>query len=140
LFVLFILVPLLEVYILVKVGGVIGALPTIALVVLTAVAGAALLRQQGLATVRRVQQSLDRGEAPARELVGGLFLLLGGALLLTPGFFTDLFGFMCLLPGTRDWMATRLLEQLLQRGTVHVAARQQRGPGHVIDGEYSRDD
>jgi UPF0716 protein FxsA len=87
-----------------------------------------------------VQQSLDRGEAPARELVGGLFLLLGGALLLTPGFFTDLFGFMCLLPGTRDWMATRLLEQLLQRGTVHVAARQQRGPGHVIDGEYSRDD
>ena len=86
---------------LIKIGGVIGALPTIALVVVTAMVGVALLRQQGLATLGRVQTALDRGELPANEMLEGIALLVGGALLLTPGFVTDGLGLFCLIPTTR---------------------------------------
>ena len=105
LFLLFLLVPMLEIYLLIQVGGVIGALPTVLLVVLTAFIGAYLLRQQGFATLQKAQESLARGELPAGSLLEGAILLVTGALLLTPGFFTDAVGFICLVPVARQAIA-----------------------------------
>ncbi|MDX1800983.1 MAG: FxsA family protein, partial [Marinobacter sp.] len=85
-FLLFVILPIVEMTILIKVGAVIGALNTIGLVLLTAVLGAALLRQQGLATLLKANQRLNSGELPAKEVAEGLILAVGGALLLTPGF------------------------------------------------------
>ena len=99
--ILFLVIPIIEIYLLIKVGGYIGVLPTIALVVLTAVIGASLLKSQGTQTYLRFNQSLSEGRVPANEILEGVALLIGGALLLTPGFFTDLIGFFCLLPFTR---------------------------------------
>jgi UPF0716 protein FxsA len=100
-FLIFLAVPLVEIFLLIKVGNVIGAPWTIALVVLTALVGAWLVRLQGLSALNRVRQSAARGELPALELLEGLFLLAAGALLLTPGFFTDIVGFACLTPPLR---------------------------------------
>jgi UPF0716 protein FxsA len=112
---LFLVVPLAEIYLLIQAGGVIGALNTVALVVLTAVVGAWLLRLQGLATLRRVQQSLERSELPETALVEGVLLLLAGALLLTPGFITDAVGFALLVPTVR----VALAHAVLTRGVLH---------------------
>lgn len=125
LFLLFLIMPILEMYVLIEVGGWIGAWPTIGLVALTAVIGVALLRQQGFSTLMRGRQRLDAGELPAREMLEGLMLAVGGALLLTPGFVTDGIGFLLLLPPTR-WMLVRLL---LRRGMVSVAGASFRGAG-----------
>ena len=100
-FILFLVVPFVEIYLLVEIGARIGAPWTILLVVLTAIVGAWLVRVQGLATWRRFQASLSRNELPATALVEGLCLLIAGALLLTPGFFTDAVGFACLIPPLR---------------------------------------
>lgn len=89
---LFIVTPILEMWLLITVGREIGALPTIGLVFLTAIVGLAMLRRQGISTVMRAQQKMQTGEVPAREMVEGIFLAVGGALLLTPGFFTDALG------------------------------------------------
>ncbi len=100
-FLIFLAVPLIEIFLLIKVVNVIGAPWTIALVVLTALVGAWLVRLQGLSALNRVCRSAARGELPAFELLEGLFLLAAGALLLTPGFFTDVVGFACLTPPFR---------------------------------------
>lgn len=114
--VLFVVLPILEMVVLIKVGSVIGALSTVGLVLLTAVIGAALLKQQGLATLTRANQRLNSGELPAREVAEGLILAVGGALLLTPGFITDTIGFLCLIPGTRHWFAAQAMKRLVIRG------------------------
>lgn len=101
LFILFVLIPIIEMWLLIEVGSHIGALNTIGLVLLTAFIGVVLLRQQGINTLLKARQRLDRGQIPAREMVDGLFLGIAGALLLTPGFFTDTVGFICLVPGAR---------------------------------------
>ena len=100
-------------------GNLIGAPWTIALVVLTALVGAWLVRLQGLSALNRVRQSAARGELPALELLEGLFLLAAGALLLTPGFFTDIVGFACLTPPLR-----RSLIRLAVRrfGSIHAGS------------------
>lgn len=117
LFGLFIVLPVLEMWLLIKVGGVIGALPTVGLVLLTAVIGANLLRSQGLHTLTRAQQRLNSGELPATEMLEGIFLAVGGALLLTPGFVTDAVGFCCLLPALRRG----LIAAMLKRGMVQMS-------------------
>jgi len=147
---LFILVPLVEIYFLIKVGSVIGVLPTILIVILTAVLGTALLKQQGLATLRRYQQSLAQGRVPARELVEGLALAFGGALLLTPGFVTDFVGFLCLLPVTRrpliGWVLRharfRFFSSVSGMGVPPGEAPKRpdsagTGRGRTIEGDYS---
>ena len=137
LFLLFLTVPLAEIYLLLEVGSIIGALPTVGAVVLTAVIGAALVRVQGFSTLMRIRESLDRGEVPAVALVEGAFLLVAGALLLTPGFITDAVGFACLCPPLRRFLIT---EYLLER--LVVAGRAPRSPqdGEVIEGEFRRED
>ena len=138
---LFLLVPLIEIFVMIKVGGIIGALPTVLLVVLTAVAGAALARFQGLATLQRLQATLARGETPAIEMFEGVLLLVGALLLLTPGFITDLLGFVCLVPVTRKALAF----SALKRVTVVTPGGPGRTPpdGHqprTIEGDYRRED
>ncbi len=110
LFILFLLVPLVEIYFLIKVGDVIGAGWTIFAVVSTAVIGAGLLRIQGASTLLRAQSNLLKGTLPAMEMMEGFALALSGVLLLTPGFFTDAFGFLLLIPPVRRWLIGRKLQ------------------------------
>ena len=140
---LFFAIPLIEIYFLIQVGEVIGALPTIFLVVLTAVIGAFLLRQQGLSTLARFQQSMANGELPATALLEGVMLLVGGVLLMTPGFFTDAIGFACLLPFTRiaiaKFMLTRMKPGQMRGNGTHFSYRDSSGRVYESDGasEYS---
>jgi UPF0716 protein FxsA len=133
---LLISVPLLEIYILISVGQVIGAGTTILVVIATAVLGAWLLRLQGLATIKRVQEATARGELPAGELIEGAILLVTGALLLTPGFVTDAIGFACLVPAVRQALARRLIAQIATRATVVMRSAN----GRIIEGDFHRDD
>lgn len=141
LFLLFVLTPIVEMWVLIKVGGVIGALPTIGLVLLTAVIGLALLKKQGFATLLRVRQKMEEGQVPARELVEGFFLAVGGALLLTPGFVTDALGFACLLPGTRHALIAWGMKRF--KPGVYPFGQQTNTSDHqntTIEGEFRRED
>lgn len=135
-------------WVLIKVGSVIGALSTIVLVLLTAVVGIALLRRQGFKTLLRARNKLDTGELPAQELAEAIFLAVGGALLLAPGFITDAIGFCCLIPGIR--------QLIIGYGLRHMAGRPYFAPGSgsaahlkrhksdiksdLIEGDYTRED
>lgn len=105
---LFVAMPIIEIAVMLKVGDAIGWFTTLSIVILTAVVGTTMLRQQGLATLNTARQRLDAGEMPAQQMLEGMLLLLGGVLLLTPGFVTDAFGFVCLVPLTRQWLASRI--------------------------------
>ncbi len=98
----FIAIPFVELIILIKVGEMIGLLPTLAIIISTGLLGAALARSQGFSVLTRIQQSFQQGELPADSLFDGVFVLAGGLLLLTPGFLTDITGFLCLIPATRE--------------------------------------
>ena len=108
LFLLFVVVPLIEIVLLINVGQAIGAWYTIGLVLLSAFIGVNMLRQQGLSTLLRARSRMDGGEIPAQEMIEGLILAVGGALLVTPGFVTDFIGFCCLIPVTRQGFVKRL--------------------------------
>ena len=136
LFLMFLTVPLAEIYVLLEVGSLIGALPTVGVVVLTAVIGAALVRVQGFSTVMRIRTSLERGELPAIALLEGAFLLVAGALLLTPGFITDALGFAFLYPPARVFIIQHLLIEKLKQAQ-HRA--QEPGGTTVIECEYRRE-
>ena len=90
--VLFIAMPIIEIAVLIKVGGAIGLLPTLAIIIVTALVGTFLLRQQGLSTLNRARNRLASGQLPAEQMMEGMLLVVGGVLLLTPGFVTDAFG------------------------------------------------
>ena len=98
---LFVVLPLAELYVIIQIGGAIGVLPTLALLVVDSIVGAALARSQGRAAWERFNRALAEGRVPAREVFDGAMIILGGALLLTPGFITDVFGLLLLLPPTR---------------------------------------
>jgi UPF0716 protein FxsA len=108
LFVALIGIPVLEIYVVIQVGEAIGVLPTLALLVLDALAGAALMRSQGRAVWSKARQTLAAGRAPTREILDGALVIAGGALLIAPGFITDLLGALLLLPPTRA-VARRLV-------------------------------
>jgi UPF0716 protein FxsA len=140
LFLLFLAFPLLEIYCLILVGRWIGALPTVLLVILTAAAGAALARHQGLATLQRLQTTLARGELPAVELFEGVIVLAGALLLLLPGFLSDLAGLLCLVPATRRRLARwsmRHVTTATPSGTAGPAPQRQ---GQTLEGEFTRED
>lgn len=110
---LFIIVPALELWGLITVGRWIGGWETVALVILTGALGAWLARQQGLQTLRLIQLQLSRGELPGDALLDGLLIIVGGVLLMTPGFFTDLFGLVFLVPYSR-MIVRHLVKQWLR--------------------------
>ena len=153
LFIALVGVPILEIYLLFQVGGIIGAGWTILIVIGTAILGASLLRQQGLSTWTRLNQSIAQGQLPPTIMVEGILLLLSGAFLLTPGFFTDAIGFLFLTPGIRKLVAAYLLRRgiFMAMGGTHTQQTSQTFykkssdprsvENNIIEGEYEeRDD
>ena len=134
----FIVLPILEMYILIEVGGFIGALNTIGLVLLTALLGLILLRQQGFRTLLNARNKLMQAELPTEEIVTGIFLAVGGALLLTPGFVTDFIGFMCLLPFTRSFLMSLIPTSFFD--VSRFSQKKEEKQGNWIEGEYKKDE
>ena len=112
LFVLFIIIPIIEITVIMQVGALLGIWPTIAIVVLSAWLGAKYVRQQGLATLQSVQTRMAQGEMPSEEIVTGLMLLVAGVLLVTPGFVTDIFGLSLLVPAVRTAIANQVQKHI----------------------------
>ncbi len=135
LFLTFLLVPLLEIYLLIEIGSVIGAVWTVAGVVGTAVVGAVLVRRQGLAALGRFRSATEAGELPAIRIIEGLALLVAGALLLTPGFFTDAIGFVLLTPPLRQILIRRWFSG---RAEGMGNATQRKRDSGVVEGEFRR--
>jgi UPF0716 protein FxsA len=137
----FIVVPLVELFVIIQVGQAIGVVPTLLLLLLDSVLGAALMRSQGRLAWRRFNAAIAEGRIPAREVLDGVLVIFGGAFLLTPGFVTDIFGVLFLLPPTRAVVRRLLARGALGRLRFVVAApgaaarfggiggRQPRGPG-----------
>jgi UPF0716 protein FxsA len=119
--IVFIVVPIVELYAIIQVGQLIGVWPTLALLLADAVLGALLLRHQGRGAWRRFNQALAERRFPGREVADGLMIAIGGTLLLTPGFVTDIFGFLLLIPPTRA-LARRLMRGYVGRRFVIVGA------------------
>ena len=140
LFLAFVVVPIVEIGLFLKVGPYIGVPATLALIIVTAIAGTMLVRSQGLDVIRKLQSSADRGEMPVEALVQGLFVLLAGVLLLTPGFATDTLGFALLIPPVRKLIAAKLWK-LIEPGVVtstqwssgHTSTHSNRQGATVID-------
>ena len=123
LLIIFVFVPVMELYILIEAGRMIGIGATVGLIMLTGVAGAWLARSQGLEILRRIQQETANGQMPAQTLIDGALILVGGLLLLTPGFFTDALGFSFLVPVTRELWRKGLsawLEKQIRQGSVKI--------------------
>ncbi len=131
----FLIVPIVEIYLLIQLGGLVGVMPTIGLIVLTAVVGVMLLRVQGLRTYQRFGQALSQGRMPTTEILEGVVLLVGGALLLTPGFFTDAVGFVCLVPFLRRFIIARCKPLFI--ADVHAPGTRMHG-GNVYEGKSTR--
>ena len=136
-------------YLLITVAGYIDALPTIGLVMLTAVIGVSLLKQQGLETLTRGTQKLREGQLPAQEMAEGVLLAVSGALLITPGFVTDVVGFLILFPPTRVLIASVLLTNVRVQGFHRYSGDAPHTDDHgrdngptskTIEGEYQRKD
>lgn len=146
---LFIAVPVIEIALFIQVGGVLGVWPTIALVLLTAMVGASLVRSQGLQTLLTVQQRLAQGQLPAQQILEGVMLAVAGVLLLTPGFFTDILGMLVLLPAPRAYLAKQLMSRVVV-GNIHASGadfeqpnpfRDRSNPnGTTYEGEFERKD
>lgn len=134
---LFIGAPLIELYFLIQVGSVIGALPTIALSILTALIGGWLVRLQGITVLMRVREMLDRGETPALEVIDGAVLLICGFALLLPGFVTDAIGFLLLIPPVRQALIRRYVHLVPIRDDVIV---RREGHRRVIETDWRHED
>ena len=123
LFLLFTVVPAIELYLIIKVGSVIGALNTIFIIIFTGILGAYYARQQGFRVVSNIQLKMNQGTVPGDDLVNGAMLLVGGAFLITPGFITDFAGFSLIFPPTREAIKVgvkRYLEKRVRQGEVKV--------------------
>lgn len=149
---LFLIVPLLELWILIQVGQQIGAGPTILLLIAMSIAGAILAKREGLAVWKRFRSALSRGEVPSTEIVDGVLVLFGAALLLTPGFLTDILGIVLLIPVTRagvrrvvmksgGWLVAKRFPFLIPLGLIRNRTRNVKArtvniePGDPVDGQ-----
>ena len=142
---IFIAVPVVEIFLLIQVGTIIGAWWTIALVILTAIIGVRLLKIQGVSTLMRAQEKMQAGDMPAQEMLEGIGLIVAGAFLLTPGFFTDGVGFFLLIPPARAWLVSRVVANMAVSGRF-VQTQGSVGPdaandANIIEGvHYKRED
>lgn len=153
LFLLLVGLVVLELTVMIEVGSVIGALPTVGLLILTAVLGSSLVRSEGIKTLFNAQQKMQQGEMPGREVIGGMMLALAGLLLIIPGFVTDFFGILLLQPWLRNKLADKLIGsnqfrmqmggfQSRQQPFDEVPGSDQPGQspraGTTIEGEFER--
>ncbi|SED54006.1 FxsA family protein [Pseudomonas anguilliseptica] len=147
---LFLLFPIIELALLIQVGSAIGVLPTLLLVIGTAILGSVLLRVAGVATAWRAREKLARGELPEQEMLEGLLIAVGGGLLL-PGFISDIFGVFCLIPFTRRLLVNKVRLRAAEQAMRQRAffddqaarsghARSGAGQPNVLEGEYERRD
>lgn len=128
--------PLLEIYLLLRLMGIFGFIPTLGFLLLTASAGLAVIRQQGMSALIRAQQTMTRGELPAREVIDSGIAVLGGVLLVIPGILSDLLALPCLIPALR----ARLADRLIASRVIVTAGRARPGNDSVIEGEFRRED
>ena len=149
---IFIVIPLAEIAVFIKVGDAIGLGPTIAIVIITAIIGTALLRAQGFATIQRAQKTVSEGGIPVESVIDGVSLLIAGAFLLTPGMITDTLGFLLFIPAFRHWLAKLAFKKFAGNANIDVNVFGQKsgnhdprdftnqpppaGDGPVIDGEF----
>ncbi len=133
---LFIGVPLIEIYLLIEVGGAIGALPTVLAVLLTAILGVTLIRIQGFLTLQKAQASMNQGITPAKEMIEGVMLLFAALCLLMPGFFTDTIGFLLLIPPLRLLLASVFLNRSKLKANSRMRNTQGYSSADYIEGEY----
>ncbi len=140
LFLIVLIIPFAEIYLLLQVGSFLGAFPTIILVVFTAVLGSWLLKQQGFATFRRFQENLAQGQIPAYEIIEGPIILLGGVLLLTPGFITDVLGLACLITPLRKKIAQYIIENRIIQQSSSAFQATKKADTNVLEGEFKKDD
>lgn len=125
------IIPLIELYFLIQVGGVIGALPTVLLTITTAVVGLLLMRSQGLATLQNAQQQMAAGESPEATMFEGVFIFLGGLMLFFPGLISDTIGLLLLVPPIRKFLVKQSAKGMKARGQF----RYQQGD-QVFEGEW----
>jgi len=122
LFLLFLIVPVIEIYLLIKVGSLIGPLYTVASLLFISLLGAYLVRSQGFRIITRIREELSRGRVPAAQMLDGALVFIGGVLLMTPGFFTDFLGLFFLIPATRRlikmWLGLWLQARIAKGGFV----------------------
>jgi UPF0716 protein FxsA len=133
---LFIVVPLAELYVILKVGDAIGAIPTILLLAADSVLGSLLMRAQGRSVWRRFNAALSEGRMPHREVIDGVLVVFGGAFLITPGFITDVVGVALLLPPSRAVIRRLLARRLGRRFTTGVEGRRRPGDVDGTGSEY----
>ena len=147
LFLLLVAVPVIEIALFIEVGGVLGTWPTVGIVILTALIGSVLLRQQGLKALGDIQGRLMSGDDPGRLLADGAMILVAGALLLTPGFFTDAVGFLLLVPQVRaivyHWIRRNMSVRMQARSSFshehqagHTSQTWHDRDGQTVDGDY----
>lgn len=132
----FLLVPLIEIALFIQVGGLIGLFPTLGLVVLTAVIGSLMVRSQGANALMRMRRSFETLEDPTTPLADGAMILFAGALLLTPGFFTDAFGFALLIPQSRAVILSFIRSRIEVARFSMGQPREPKSNGQTIDGDY----
>ncbi len=148
-FPIFVAITLLEIYVLVSVGEAIGGLSTILLVVITALIGSTLLKQQGWSTMAKAQNAMANGQTPAFEMLEGVVILISGVLLLTPGFITDIVGLLGLVPLSRVYFIDRILSKntekiFTQQNSIFIhksksSDKKDSGKNDTIDGEFWED-
>ena len=128
LFLAFTIIPIIEIYLLIEIGSVFGALTAVTLVILTGFLGAFLARMQGLQTLYRIQESLREGRMPSGELLDALLIVIAGLVLLTPGFLTDSAGFLLLIPATRNsikyWLRRQIELRYMSNGSEDIIIEQ----------------
>lgn len=118
---IFVAMPIIEIAVFIQAGELIGLWPTIGVVVLTAIIGTSLMRAQGLQTLAKAQSQMDQGEMPIGAMFDGICILVAGVLLLTPGFVTDTFGFLLLVPPLRQLIGAKVIMKLVQSGNIRTS-------------------
>lgn len=144
LFLIFVIVPFIEITVLMQVGAVLGVLPTLAIIVITAYLGAQKVKQQGMATMANIQQKMAVGEMPSDDIIAGMLLLVAGVLLITPGFITDAFGLLLLFPTTRNALINLVKNNIISprvstfNYSQNAEYQQHKPNNHIIEGEFER--
>ncbi|UTP73068.1 FxsA family protein [Alteromonas sp. LMIT006] len=141
LFLLFVIMPIMEIAVLIHVGDIIGGWNTVLLVILSAMIGAYLVKREGVATLAQAQVKIAQGQVPAEEIGSGLLLLIAGVLLVTPGFITDIFGLLLTLPTTRRYLASHVVKMVNVQGGgfTHAGFSQTGYRQYNSSGQYTPD-